>query len=388
MSPRPALREVAVLSEEGRELRERIKRLRLLRRWDQSELGERAGISATTVSQIETGRVAATSPQIESIASALGYSTSFLSASRGLIPTGRPWLRAYADASRREAEARTAAVTTALEYVRSIGLQPLQDRIPYFDDDPEADFAIEDAAAELRALAELDEDAVVGNAIRAAERLGCIVLPFESELGRHLGMSVRCDGVPVICVAKTKVPGDRQRFTVAHELGHLMLHGSTPPPGDASEATRLERQANRFAAAFLSPGDALLETLDENGGRVTLRTLGEIKAVWGVAIKSLVGRLQTLGRIDPDQARSLYKQISARGWSKSEPVDVRTESAVWFDKSLTRRAAVDVLSEASATLAAQVGGNANDLFHFADWSSPREAEIFDFARGRSSTVSR
>jgi Zn-dependent peptidase ImmA (M78 family) len=74
----------------------------------------------------------------------------------------------------------------------------------------------------------------------------------------------------------------------------------------------------------------LIETLHQFGGRVTLRTLAEVKAVWGIAIKALVGRFEALGEIDADHARSLYKQISARRWSKNEPVDVPTESAQWF----------------------------------------------------------
>jgi hypothetical protein len=69
------------------------------------------------------------------------------------------------------------------------------------------------------------------------------VLPMPDELGRHLGMSVRIDSTPVICVSKASsagkpsVPGDRQRWTIAHELAHLGLHshlGSPRPRGTPS----------------------------------------------------------------------------------------------------------------------------------------------------------
>lgn len=362
------------------EVRDRIKRLRLVRRWDQSTLADKAGVSTATISNIELGRVTPTSEQLERVSAAFGYSMDFLTAELAMLPTTRPWLRAYADASKREADARTSAATLAAEYVRSLRLKPLPDLIPVFDAPLDED-AIEDAAMELRHLAQIDSDAVVANAIRAVERVGCVVLPLESELGRHLGMSVRSDQLPVVCVAKSGVPGDRQRWTVAHELGHLSLHGNLPPPRDARDARRLEKEAHRFAADFLAPADALIDTLKTAGGLVTLRALAEIKAVWGVAIKALVHRFHELNVIDADHARSLYKQISARKWGTDEPVDVPSESAQWFERNLTRAAGTDDLAVACRHLASTIGGNSDDLRSFADWSSA-DASVLSLVKYR------
>lgn len=367
----------------GPDFRERVKRIRLVRRWDQPELAKRAGTSTTAISQIETGRVAPTSEQVAGIADALGYSVEFLSSDMQLIGTTRPWLRAYADASKREADARTAATTLAAEYIRALELPLLPDLIPPFTGDVDDEDSIDEAAADVRQLASIDSDAVVTNAIRAAERLGCVVLPLESELGRHLGMSVRADGIPMLCVAKDDVPGDRQRFTVAHELGHLVLHGQAPPPRDTAEATRMERQAHRFASAFLAPGDALIDTLNEVGGKVTLQSLAKVKAVWGISIKGLVGRYRSLQVIDDDHARSLYKQISARRWTKNEPVHVPTEGAQWLQKTLTRKTSAPDLRTAAVSAATAVGGNAVDLLQFADWTASVDAEVVRLADRRT-----
>lgn len=361
------------------EFQDRVKRLRLARRWDQGELAKRAGTSATVISQIETGRIAPSKDQEAGIAHALGYSVTFLTTELRMVPTTRPWLRAYADASKREADARTAQAAIAAEYVRRLNLAPLPDLIPTFYGDPNDDDVIEEASTELRQVAEVDSDAVVLNAVRAAERLGCIVLPLESELGRHVGMSVRSDQLPILCVAKAGVPGDRQRFTVAHELGHLMLHRTSPPPRDSTEASLMEKQANRFASAFLGPADPLIETLNEFGDRVTLKALINVKAVWGMSMKGLVGRYEALGVINTDHARSLYKQISARKWTVEEPVYVPTESAQWFERSLLRKAKTDDLAVASNRLAAEIGGNASDLFELANWAPPQEAEVIRLA---------
>jgi hypothetical protein len=161
---------------------------------------------------------------------------------------------------------------------------------------------------------------------------------MDSELGKHMGMSMLVDGTPVVRTARSgAVPGDRQRFTVAHELAHLTLHTSLRPPETTEQARAIESQAHRFAGAFLLPGEQFLDSLDHEGGRVTLTTLARMKEQWGVAIKAMVVRLQQLQRIDADHARSLYKQISARGWNKNEPVEVVNERAVWLTKTMSRR---------------------------------------------------
>ncbi len=71
------------------------------------------------------------------------------------------------------------------------------------------------------------------------------------------------------------VPGDRQRLTVAHELGHLVLHARQSQPVSAADATRRENEAHRFASAFLAPGDAVINDL--GGARVSLIALARLK---------------------------------------------------------------------------------------------------------------
>lgn len=56
-----------------------------------------------------------------------------------------------------------------------------------------------------------------------------------------------------------------------------------------------------------------------------------------MAVKARVIRLQHLNRIDADHARSLYKQISARGWNKPEPEEVGNERAIWLQQAVSHR---------------------------------------------------
>lgn len=325
-------------------LGDRIRRLRLALGLSQLDLGKAAHIASGVVSMIENDHYEVDASTLRALSEVLDVQPTYL---RGpsMVPLEieRPKLRAYADASQKSVDRTTHDSIVAVEAILLSRLRLPTDALPLFDGDLSEDAAIDHLAADVRSAAGLDGTEVIPNVVRAAERLGCVVLPLDSELGRHLGLSCRVDTVPVIRVSRPSlnpqhdVPGDRQRFTVAHELGHLVLHAGRPQPTSPEAATRMENQAHRFAAAFLTPGDAVLEDLEQLGGRVTLATLASLKQKWGYAIKAFIMRFQQLGVIDEAHARSLYKQISSRRWNKDEPYRVGTESAMWMRRALEER---------------------------------------------------
>lgn len=350
----------------------RVRQLRLALGLTQSDLAAQTGLASGSISMIENGHLEADRDVLQSLAEVLDCDPSFLvSATAGSTDYDRPKLRAYADASQRSVDRTLFDTITAVEMIRTTGLRSLPVKLPVYDGDLNDDDGIDRIAADVRAAAGIDPDAVIPNVIRSAERLGCVVLPLDRELGRHWGMSLTADGIPVIRVARSShdpdhdIPGDRQRFTVAHELGHLVLHSGSAQPATPSEAARMEREANRFAASFLVPGDVALEDLEKCGGRVTLSTLATLKQKWGYSVKAFVFRFRELGVIDDAQARSLYKQLSARRWNKEEPHRPGTESAVWLGKALREGFAGP---DGIKTAAAASGLGERYIGRWLDWS--------------------
>jgi Zn-dependent peptidase ImmA (M78 family) len=120
----------------------------------------------------------------------------------------------------------------------------------------------------------------------------------------------------VIVVGATAA-GDRRCFSVAHELGHLVLHCI---PEGAPHA--LEQQADAFAEAFLLPEAAMREVLVPP---ITLTTLADLKTRWGVSLQALIRRAHTLDLRTPSQYRSLSAQLGARGRRTREPIAVPVE---------------------------------------------------------------
>jgi len=119
-------------------------------------------------------------------------------------------------------------------------------------------------------------------------------------------------------------PGDRVRYSIAHELGHLVLHPTIK--GQISDA---EKEADQFAAEFLMPEIAMRREL---APPITLPSVSRLKARWRVAIQALVRRAFELAIITKRQYTYLFEQIGARGWRTSEPVEVPIEKPRAFKK--------------------------------------------------------
>ena len=129
------------------------------------------------------------------------------------------------------------------------------------------------------------------------------------------------DELPCIAI-NSRFPGDRQRFTLAHELGHLVMHSI--PHDD------IEDEANKFASEFLMPQ----ETIDEyfRNKRVDIRLLAALKPIWRVSMAALLRRAKDLGYITESNAKRLIIEMNACGYRKKEPIDIPLEKSSLSDE--------------------------------------------------------
>jgi len=192
------------------------------------------------------------------------------------------------------------------EYVRlHDGVKPPPIRI-----EPLYGMAPDDAAKTVRGLLGFTPAEPLPYLLLAVERAGVRVLGLPLTLDALDAFCVWHDGHPTVAIL-ANAPGDRLRFSVAHEIGHLVLHD-----GRRSDSRHLEGEADRFAAELLTPKQVLADLMPRN---ITLRSLTMVKTQWGVSVKSLVRTARELNLIDQQRAVSLYRQMSARKWNRSEP---------------------------------------------------------------------
>lgn len=143
--------------------------------------------------------------------------------------------------------------------------------------------------------------------VRWLEAAGCIIVEEDFGTARIDGMSQWVGDHPVMLI-NGATPTDRKRLTLAHELGHLVLHN-----GLSSE--ELEREANEFAAEFLMPAHVIKADLRP----ATIGRLRDLKRVWGVSIQALFERAYALRLVTSAERVSFYKSMSTRGWRTVEP---------------------------------------------------------------------
>lgn len=155
------------------------------------------------------------------------------------------------------------------------------------------------------------------------ENAGIPVLALEIENRKQAGFMFfsRLLERPIIGVNVYEQSLARQRFSLAHELGHLLMHRSVTP-NETSNRTlnkQIEAQAHRFASAFLFPRAAFEREVCE----YSLAEFSVLKRTWGVAIMAQVIRARDLGLISAVQTEFLAKQGSRKGYRRpmGEPWD-------------------------------------------------------------------
>lgn len=178
------------------------------------------------------------------------------------------------------------------------------------------------------------------NLLILLEQAGVLVLGVPLEANRRDAFSFWLDDHPTIALLDTDA-GDRQLWSTAHELGHLLLHrgvGASP---------EVEQQADEFAMHLLIPPAALAPDMPQDP---KIQQLAMLKQRWGVSIAALVRAAKRLERIDEHRYTSLFRQMSARGERLRErsainplkPRGFRAMSEALYGANPTQRLAEDV----------------------------------------------
>lgn len=316
---------------------ERLRSVRQLMGISQVELASATGFSQSLLSQVENGARDASEEMLDAVARATETPRSFFEAMPPDIPLGTLRFRKNSQARQTDTK-RTKAL---FDEAHRITVQLLEDvdypkpDLPVVLNDPTPD-DLEDLAVAVRESLQLTDEGPIRHLSRSCERIGIAVVPLtlpnvgevEEDAVGHFGLSFWPGKDDHALIGYfTGGGGDRQRFTLAHELGHLTLHSRRRNVRDA------EREANYFASALLVPRHRAEEMFAED---VTLSDLQRMKVRWGVSIQALIMRGAHLGLIDEKRKTSLFKQLSSRGWRKNEPGVVHAEEPLLLWTLLSR----------------------------------------------------
>ena len=198
----------------------------------------------------------------------------------------------------------------------------------------------QEAAKKLRSLWALGNEPLE-NLTATVEDAGVLVFLCDFKDNNVDGVSLKMHGVSPCVFLNANQPNDRIRFTLAHELGHLVLHE------EPSEF--MEKEANDFAAEFLMPEEKIIDQL----GSTNLAHYLRLKKEWKTSMAALIYRASELGTITSSQSANLWRQMAMRGYRKVEPNELDREAtyrvaSMLFDYAIdAKKTSASVISELS-----------------------------------------
>jgi len=152
------------------------------------------------------------------------------------------------------------------------------------------------------------------------------------------------ESIPVIVINRSRVKKiDRVRFTVMHELGHLLL------PIKHLPENKKEILCHQFAGAMLFPEEAVYMELGKSRNRLLIQELGSLKLQYGISIQAIVMRLKVLGIISDRYCSQFFFYLNQMNWKIDEPYEYEgVEKSNRFEQLLFRALAEEQISMSKA----------------------------------------
>lgn len=272
------------------------------------------GLSQPNLSNYERGRGGLSEAIKESIMLELGFPLEFLGLDIGNRIENKHYRKkaSISEGARKAIDRRLSLIAYLFdwlsEYVElpTFGFQYM---------DVESGATPEEAARWVRRKLRVG-DAPLDGLCRHLERNGVFVYPWDCAHEEFDGVSLITDKGFHLVIVNANKPADRVRFSVAHELGHALMHESVD--FFIPECRDKEAEANRFASELLMPTDGVRNSLVG----VTMKQLLALKGYWMVSIGALVQKARQLGCITEQRYKNLRIEMSRNGWNRNEPVSI------------------------------------------------------------------
>lgn len=295
----------------------------------QSELASNLNVSQTAISRIEGDLLGVSEAMLKELSRVLNYPEDFFVLDEKICGPGISGMGIIYHRQRKNIPLKIVAMIQAQINIRRIQLSRLLrsvelDKpydIPHFDID---DFngGIKEIASLARAAWSLPQGPIK-NLTACIEDAGGIVVKMDFGTTKIDSLCQHYPGLPPIFFVNSRSPGDRLRFTLAHELGHIVMHRV---PND-----NMEKEADLFASEFLMPSKEMKPLLTS----VNLRALANLKPYWKVSMASMLFKARDLGTISSRTYSYLWMEMGKAGYRRREPVDIPIEEPSTMKKLIS-----------------------------------------------------
>ncbi len=303
-------------------------------------------VSAQAIGKYERGEMMPSSQVVIALAKALNVSVSYLLSPSVISLEAVEFRKKAATKARDQAMVEAAVLDCVDRYLQVeqlLGVEPGD-----WDRPPNAPYTASD----------MDDAEAAAYAVRGDWDLGSGPIANFTELLEERGVKVlkldlpeSVDGftcfvrdsdgrkLPVV-VCSTAKSVERQRFTLAHELGHMVM--------DVSAGVDEEKACHRFAGALLAPREELTREVGNSRRHLGFGEIVELKNLFGIRAAALVVRMRDLDIIGNTAVQQIFSGIG-RSWRKQEPCPLnRDEVPRRFRRLCLWALAEDVISESKA----------------------------------------
>ncbi len=277
----------------------------------QKALALKSGLPQATISRYESGSLPPSEGHIKTLSSTLEYPKRFFHRETRVL--NGPGADALFHRKRRSVPVITLSKAYACAAIRRMEIwqltqgYPIEQALPWYPIEEYENPA--KIARTVRALWKMPPGPVF-NITRQVEAEGCVILSHNFGNNAIDGFSVRHPAITSFIHINSEMPPDRWRWTVAHELGHLIMHSDPARPSDDTE-----KEANEFAGEFLTPGHEIINAM----AGLNLTRLAGLKLEWKISMQALIMQADRLKSITPQQKKSLFIQINKAGYRNREP---------------------------------------------------------------------
>lgn len=280
---------------------------------NQSELAEKIGMTSANMSKIEKGDIGISDNTLSAIADQTRYPVSFFQQTGDIVAENLSFRKRETVAQKliTPITAKANVIRLHVQYLtKQLGIKPAD--IPAME--VTGDRTPAAIAREVRKAWRVKKGAVE-NVVQLLEAHGIVISTFPFGTERVDSRCILTDSKQPIIILNSQMLGDKERFSLAFELGHLVMHSLFPVPLDRD----INHEANHFAAEFLMPED---EIRKDFAGDITVALLGELKRKWKVSMISLLYRADDLGFVTPNQKRYILQQFNQLQIRRREPVEL------------------------------------------------------------------
>lgn len=281
----------------------RLTQARVRRAMNKTDLAAHVGVSAAAIGQYEAGVNTPRPDVLDRLAQVLDVQPGFFCVGRPMVGMETATAHFRSLRSTRVRDRQKALATATLVWELTFALERYV-KLPDPDlPEVEPGTSPADAAAALRQHWGLP-GGPVKHLVATAEAHGIVVAarPAGDIDDVDAFSTVLVDRPIIITTPRRSGKVFPHRFSVAHEIGHLLLHQD-----GEDRCTAVEQEADSFAAAFLTPAAAMDAVLPH---RINLTVLSDLSRMWGVSPQSLVRRMVERGRTTESSARRAYQRLT------------------------------------------------------------------------------